>query len=426
MTRFAHVLIAATYVMASIVIAAALVRFGDVAPALAFTFAGVLSLGAGQAHALWARRLENEALSSTLEDLRQANLLLADEVDETRARIGALETTSEETGAGVRQDALAAEIKTLETLVRDMGERMQAQPSEPSAISSLEPNAGPHAETVAKARDRALVLENVREALEEGRVDLHLQPIVTLPQRKVYFYEGFTRLRDARGRVMMPAEWLKVAEPAGLVGAIDNLLLFRCVQIVRRLAERERRVGIFCNISASSLGDDGFFPQFLDFVRRHQDLAGSLIFEIGQRDFLRRNHAGARNMARLADFGFRFSLDKVDDLDIDLAELQRAGVKFFKAPGALLAKALKAGRPLGISAAPDVRAEDYPALLARHGIELIAEKIETESTVVEVLELDVAFGQGHLFGPPRPIREEVLELADARGLQDQVRRKAAG
>jgi cyclic-di-GMP phosphodiesterase TipF (flagellum assembly factor) len=56
-----------------------------------------------------------------------------------------------------------------------------------------------------------------------------------------------------------------VAEPAGLVAAIDNLLLFRCVQIVRRLARQDRRVGIFCNISMASLGDDAFFPHFLGF-----------------------------------------------------------------------------------------------------------------------------------------------------------------
>jgi cyclic-di-GMP phosphodiesterase TipF (flagellum assembly factor) len=53
---------------------------------------------------------------------------------------------------------------------------------------------------------------------------------------------------------MLPAEYLPAAEPEGLVSAIDNLLLFRCVQIVRRLAKQDRKVGIFCNISLHSLG----------------------------------------------------------------------------------------------------------------------------------------------------------------------------
>src|SRR6218665_215087 len=105
-----------------------------------------------------------------------------------------------------------------------------------------------------------------------------------------------------------------VPDPEGLMAAIDNLLLFRCVQIVRRLARQDRKVGIFCNISLASLADESFFPQLLEFLSANKDLAGSLIFELGQSAFDRRGAVEARHMARLADLGFRFSLDKVVDL----------------------------------------------------------------------------------------------------------------
>ena len=42
------------------------------------------------------------------------------------------------------------------------------------------------------------------------------------------------------------------------------MLLFRCVQIVRRLAKQSRRIGIFCNISMASLAGRKRFPQFLE------------------------------------------------------------------------------------------------------------------------------------------------------------------
>ena len=41
-------------------------------------------------------------------------------------------------------------------------------------------------------------------------------------------------------------------------------------------------------------------------------------------------------------------------------------------------------------------------------MEIIAEKVENERQVIDVLDLDVAFGQGHLFGEPRAIREAVM------------------
>jgi hypothetical protein len=92
-------------------------------------------------------------------------------------------------------------------------------------------------------------VQTVRAALEDNRIDVYLQPIVSLPQRKLRFYEALSRLRDSQGEIIMPKEYLYVAEPAGLMTVIDNLLLFRCVQVVRQLAKKNPGMAIFCNIS---------------------------------------------------------------------------------------------------------------------------------------------------------------------------------
>ena len=80
----------------------------------------------------------------------------------------------------------------------------------------------------------------------------------------------------------MPAQYIKVAEPAGLMSVVDNLLLFRCVQIVRRLTQKQREIGVFCNISGDTLTDAEFFPQFLEYMHHNRDLAGQIVFEFGQ------------------------------------------------------------------------------------------------------------------------------------------------
>jgi hypothetical protein len=38
------------------------------------------------------------------------------------------------------------------------------------------------------------MLETIRRSLEDNRVDLYLQPVVSLPQRKVRYYEAMSRL----------------------------------------------------------------------------------------------------------------------------------------------------------------------------------------------------------------------------------------
>ena len=59
------------------------------------------------------------------------------------------------------------------------------------------------------------MIETVRDAIDAGRVDLYLQPIVTLPQRKVRYYEAFTRLRTAEGAVLQPSDFSTRPKPAG-------------------------------------------------------------------------------------------------------------------------------------------------------------------------------------------------------------------
>jgi cyclic-di-GMP phosphodiesterase TipF (flagellum assembly factor) len=69
--------------------------------------------------------------------------------------------------------------------------------------------------------------------------------------------------------------------------------------------------------------------------------------------------------------------------------------------------------------------------LARSGIDLIAEKIESENMVVDLLDFDVRFGQGFLFSAPRPVRAEALQPGapldlDGRGDETRPMMSAAG
>ena len=163
----------------------------------------------------------------------------------------------------------------------------------------------------------------------------------------------------------------------------------------------------------ASLADESFFPGFLDLLTDNKDLAGALIFEVGQAAFEGRGSIEARNMGKLADLGFRFSLDKVVDLDLDLQDLSRSDVKFVKiAAQRLIDDLVEIDGRLILRSLPDLAAEDFSALTRRYGVEVIAEKVETERQVIDILDLDLSYGQGHLFGEPRAIKDAVLAEAD--------------
>ena len=248
------------------------------------------------------------------------------------------------------------------------------------------------------------VVDLIGKAVDANRIDLYLQPVVTLPQRKVRYYEALSRLRTPEGDIIPAADFIDYAESAGLMPKVDNLLLFRCVQVLRRLQLKNRDVGLFCNVSGSTLSDPVFFRQFLDFMEANRALAPALIFEFTQKAYRAFGPLEHEAMAALAERGFRFSMDHVADLRMEPRELSERSFRFLKAPAALLLNP-------AFAAKSDIHPGDLADLLARAGVDLIAERVENESMVVDLLDYDVRFGQGFLFSPPRPVRVEALQGA---------------
>jgi cyclic-di-GMP phosphodiesterase TipF (flagellum assembly factor) len=278
----------------------------------------------------------------------------------------------------------------------------------PAAVSAPQTTPAPPRETAsssapvanpAAAEEERLAF--IRNAIDANRIDLFLQPIVTLPQRKVRHYEALSRLRGENGEVLAGTDFVPLAQRAGLMAKIDTLVIFRCVQVVRRLVVKNRDVGLFCNLSESVLTDAAAFQELHEFLQANSAVAPSIVLEFTQNAFRSAGPIEHESLSALADLGFRFSLDNVDDLRIEPRELAARGFRYVKIPGRLMLD------PSGVAA--DIHPADLSDLLGRFGIELVAEKIESEAVVVDLLDCDVRFGQGFLFSPPRPVRAEALQ-----------------
>lgn len=308
-------------------------------------------------------------------------------------------------GDTATMDKVASELRVLQALVSDLSGRGQAQaPADERARRAAAPaqgsaqGRGAAVQDLRRAasgpRDEGEMLSMVRSGLREGRVDVYVQPIVSLPQRKHRFYECFSRIRDTDGSVVGPDRYLAGAEREGLIGAIDNMLLFRSVQLVRRIHRANRETGIFVNISEHSLADKRFFRDFAAFVAENKELSPYLIFEFAQAHVARHGAAVMLELERLARRGFRFSMDQVTDLSLDTDALAERQFRFIKVDAQRLLQAVHdPASPL------DLRR--FKASLDRNGIDLVVERIENEDTLRELLDYPIDFGQGYLFGEPR-------------------------
>ncbi|MBV8533936.1 MAG: EAL domain-containing protein, partial [Alphaproteobacteria bacterium] len=250
------------------------------------------------------------------------------------------------------------------------------------------------------------ILDVVQEALRNNRVELFVQPVVSLPQRKRRHYECFSRIRGDGEAILTPDQYMAIAEREGLMNAIDNMLLFRSVQLVRRLQKAQSDASLFINVSEHTLADTRFLREFVAFMQSNRDLAPHLVFEFTQQSVNRHSADSVAELDRLGKMGFRLSMDQVTALDFDVEELRRLHIKFLKVEAQRLLDQTRA-----TTNRLDMRA--FKRALDEQAIDLIVEKIESEQMLLELLDMPVDFGQGYLFGEPRAAKEAPKEEAAA-------------
>lgn len=412
MSLILHIIIVASYfvlasAMALVAPRAVPALSTDVAPLAA----GLLFLACAFAHLIFVQADRNRRLTGALNVMRRQTREIAEDLLSTQTQALQLRQIVDQAGRAGEQrvSEVVSEVKVLQGLIEAfsrkqaesaaaMGELELAERPRLVAVEGGKAVSAPSGEDFGDVDDPEII-NIVREALRLDRVDVYLQAIVSLPQRKSRYYECYTRIRSEDGTVIGPGQYIGVAEREGLVSAIDNMLLFRCVQLIRRTQRRNYDTAFFCNISRESLGDTAFISDFVDFVSENPDLAPKLFFEFGQADIETAPPATIGNLARLADLGFRFSLDQVTHLNLDIQGLSAKNFRFVKVDASFLLD--RNDELVG-----DIAREDIKKMLDRDGLDLIVEKIEEERQVVELLDFEIDFGQGYLFGEPRLSRAD--------------------
>jgi len=280
-----------------------------------------------------------------------------------------------------------------------------AKPAAPAAVPGKDENTGSlPMPPLAQGLGERQILDLLRDGLRENRVELALQPIVSLPQRKRRFFECYSRIKAADGKMLVPEQYLEIAERHGLVTAIDNMLLFRCIQLLRKLRKANANVGFFLNISQRTLADRDFFREFINLMAQNAELAPAIVFEFSQRAWDSADATLHRDLDRLAQLGYRFSLDKVTNLEIDVPALSSRHFRFIKVEATRLAQAAASG-----AIGDDPKA--FKRMLDSYAIDLIVDRIESEPMLLELLELSIDFGQGYLFGEPRIAKPDLATAA---------------
>lgn len=242
------------------------------------------------------------------------------------------------------------------------------------------------------AREMALEAE-LRNALSEGQIVAHFQPMVSLQPYEVVGAEALARWRHPTLGLLQGADFIPIAERTGLIVPIGLSVVRQAVEQARPWVESRPGFRLAVNVSPRELLSPGFAGRLLRELQQAGFPASSLDVEVTETESLEPFDEAVRALSQLREAGCRIVLD---DLGIGhstlahLLTLPADGVKVDRC----FARQLESGERF-----VDLL-RSLLELLDRFGVRAVVEGVETVGQVRAVRRAGCRVAQGFAFGKP--------------------------
>jgi cyclic-di-GMP phosphodiesterase, flagellum assembly factor TipF len=240
----------------------------------------------------------------------------------------------------------------------------------------------------------------IASAIEAGRIEVRLSPIVGLSTHEVSHYDLSFRLSSVTGDVFDRPERDLMFASHDLLALFDTARLLRASALAARLEARRKGGSLLSPVAGPSMTNAQFLETFARVFEEREGVSSQLVLTFAQADTEQFSPSAWQALSDMHAFGFRFALDAVDHLSTDFALLARRGFTFVK----LSTDALLNGMP---SQNRFIPASEICRHIAGSGLTLVAGQIDDDAVRARVFGFGVLFGQGQLFGGARQVSVDV-------------------
>ena len=262
-----------------------------------------------------------------------------------------------------------------------------------------------------RAKTRQSWLEEIRDALEEERMELHAQPILHIATGRVTQHELLIRMRNRTGDLVPPVSFLEVAERSGLIREIDQWVVGYASRLILATGRSGNPALLQVNVSGVSVSDPDFLESVEPVLHELGPLGENLIFEVTETAAVT-NLAQANAFAqRLAPFGCRLALDDFGAGFSSFYSLKQLPYQYLKIDGEFV-------RTLPTSEVDQVFVKANAALAQGLGKKTIAEFVEDAETLQLLESLGIDYAQGYHIGRPVPVEDVWPAAAGHRRARD--------
>ena len=253
--------------------------------------------------------------------------------------------------------------------------------------------------TVMKYRERKVIEQKISAALEEDRVEVFFQPIYSNKESRFTSAEALVRIREEDGGLMPPGVFISVAEKSGQIVELGERVFEKVCQFLKNsdaIAYGIEYVEI--NLSVVQCEMEDLAERLIAMIEKYGVAPRHINLEITETASVTARTILLKNMNRLVDYGFTFSLDDFGKGESNLMYVVEMPVELIKLDYDMSKAFFESPKAQHV-----VRAVVHMA----HGIDLklVAEGIETKEEIESMIREKIDYIQGYFYSKPLPMHE---------------------
>lgn len=239
-------------------------------------------------------------------------------------------------------------------------------------------------------------VQKMFDALEKDRLAINYQPIASVIDGEVHFFEALLNMKDPAGTASSAGAHISVVEKYGVMAHFDRWVIRDVFRDFNLFQKQHPGAAVFVNLSGSNLDDENLFKYIREQLAKYAVPRDKICFEITETAAIRNTQEAIQLIKGLKSSGCRFALDDFGTGLASLSYLKDFPVDFVKLDGTFIHNLkddpvdqaiLKAVVELGDSL----------------GFSIIAESVEDAELIPYLKNSGVSFVQGYSIGYPEPL-----------------------
>lgn len=244
-------------------------------------------------------------------------------------------------------------------------------------------------------KQNVAIADDIIRALNDRRMMIALQPIVTSRSHEPELYECLLRMRRMDGSVVSAGEFIPVAEQFGLAKLIDHRVLELAIELLRTMP----KVELALNVSAATTTNPEWISALESLTGKDRSILERITIEITETTAISDVKAAIEFVSSLKTLGCRVALDDFGAGYTSFRSLRDLGVDMVKIDGSFIEN-------LGTDAEDEMFVRTLIDLARSFGVVTVGEWVGDERTVQLLEKAGVSYMQGYFFGAPELTKDE--------------------